>query len=232
MAKSMLQRIFLVKPRLKVFLCSLIMLSCSHTSKRVIQGPNQWKSMPFVAHENWLALNVDPEPITQIRNQIEFLLNSNTNTNSNTSSNSISSQIILKSRGEAHITILTPLEFDILNTTLSIQEINTIAQTMKIQNIQWTPLCVGYGVDSKNSKNSTYFVVVKAEEAINLRKKIFEAYLKKHQDLKNFDPLHFYPHITIGFTDRDLHESDGIIKDVQRCFFDLSTPEGKKLTSW
>jgi hypothetical protein len=33
----------------------------------------------------------------------------------------------------------------------------------------------------------------------------------------DFDADKFYSHITVGFTDRDLHEADGVIKNMDSC---------------
>ena len=58
----------------------------------------------------------------------------------------------------------------------------------------------------------TYFVVVQSEDLISIRKKIQDSFVGKGGDKNDFNPLNYFPHITLGFTKRDLHESDGVIK--------------------
>lgn len=123
----------------------------------------------------------------------------------------------LKNRGEAHITIITPPEYnDDLKNFVSINEINEIAEKMNIQQSNYKPLCMGKGSLVEAEKYlETYFIVVESEELLNIRKAIGKLYTDRGG--KKFDASHFYPHITLGFTDRDLHEADGVIKGPKSC---------------
>lgn len=49
----------------------------------------------------------------------------------------------LKSRGESHITVVTPPEFVALSKRVSIQDINTIALDSDIQQSPFEKICVG-----------------------------------------------------------------------------------------
>jgi hypothetical protein len=125
----------------------------------------------------------------------------------------------LKHRGEAHITVITPPEFyNILKPAgITMDEIESIARRRKIQKSKFGFICVGKA-EVKNLQ--AYYIVVKSEDLLNIRKEIAELYFKKSGDPSGFEAARFYPHITLGFTDRDLHESDGVIKDSESCLKD------------
>ncbi|HEX7674379.1 MAG TPA: hypothetical protein VF412_09415 [Bdellovibrio sp.] len=123
----------------------------------------------------------------------------------------------VQSRGEAHITVITPPEFkDDLSKFVTIQEINEIAEKSDIQKSVYKPVCMGKGTAIDGGKFlENYFIVVESENLLNIRKKVAELYKKRGGS--RFDPLHFYPHITLGFTDHDLFENSGVIKDARSC---------------
>lgn len=130
----------------------------------------------------------------------------------------------LTNRGEAHITVITPVEFwNILKPQgVSMKEINKIAEDMKIQSSRFQPLCLGYGkatVDGNSER--TFYIVVASDDLINIRREIQKLFISKGGSESAFVPTNYYPHVTIGFTKRDLHESDGVIKDAKSCVNDL-----------
>lgn len=172
-------------------------------------------SMNFIPHEDWLAQPVEFHKINNLRLQIEHL-----------------DKISLKNRGEAHITLITPPEFEKLKSKLTINAINTIATQSSIEKAPWLPLCVARGTLNNKPNFTTYYLVIKSEELFSLREKIYNTFIDKGGSALAFDPKHFYPHITIGFTERDLHEQDGVIKDTRNCIYDLTTEEGRKQTQW
>lgn len=193
---------------IKLYLCLTVCawgLSCAH--KPAFPTPTATNNAPFIEHENWLGRNVDFSSIDSLRKQLEQHLGQS-----------------LKNRGEAHITIITPPEYDSLKKYLSIQQINALALAEKIQQTSYTPLCMGLG---QKDNLKTYYVVLQSPELLNMRKKIADAFYKKSGTKKDFDPERFYPHITLGFTDRDLHESDGVIKDSHSCRYDFAPTSGK-----
>jgi hypothetical protein len=154
-------------------------------------------------------------PIARLRAQIELALSRN-----------------LQHRGEAHITVITPIEYEHLKAVLDINAINALATRAGLQGAEYFVRCVGRG-ESKSAGMATYYVVVEAPALVKIRQLIRDeaqrilasqsASLQKKlkPGLDRFDPTRFYPHITIGFTDRDLHESDGIIKDQSSCWSKL-----------
>lgn len=175
----------------------------------------EWRPQEFQPHENWLGMNIEYRPIEQIRKQIEQI-----------------SGATLLNRNEAHITVVTPVEYDAMKEKLSITAINKIAEKMEIQKSHWKPICVGSFTDPKIKNNKTYFIVVESNSLLEIRREIYQQYLAAGGSAGSFIPHHYYPHITIGYVEKDIYESDGAIKDTQTCFFDLATPDGKKITSW
>lgn len=125
----------------------------------------------------------------------------------------------LRNRGEAHITVVTPVEYDqVLKERVSIQEINEIAIKSNIQKSVFSVLCLGKGVFQKDE---TIFLVIKSQDLIEIRNKIQKLFVSRGGKAEAFQASHFFPHITLGFTSRDLHESDGVIKDEKSCFANI-----------
>ena len=173
------------------------------------RGPT---SVPFVKHEesgpfkSYLAMNLPYEGFAKIRESVEA-----------------KEQIKLINRGEAHITVVTPPEYDkILSKKISIKEIHKIAEEMKIQETPYKILCVGKGfAQVDKQKETTYFVVVSADRLFEIRKAIQKAYVAKGGKESAFDVENFYPHVTLGYTKRDLHAEDGVTKDASSCAYTL-----------
>lgn len=124
----------------------------------------------------------------------------------------------LKSRGESHITVITPPEFEALSKKISIQDINKIALDSDIQHSSFDKICVGEG---QKDDLKTYFVVVSSPSLLAIRKTISKQFAKNGGQAKDFKAENFFPHVTIGFTERDLFESDGVVKDAASCILPL-----------
>ena len=160
-------------------------------------------SQAFIEHlgtgffQSYLTMNLPYEPVRGLWEQMEKKLGKR-----------------LINRGEAHITVITPPEFTSgLDKKVSIQEIHNIAKKMKIQKSNFDVLCIGSGKKKIDGKlEETFFVVVQSNDLMKIRKAVQKLFVKRGGDPSQFRPEKFYPHITIGFTKRDLHESDGVIK--------------------
>jgi len=155
---------------------------------------------------NYLSMEIPFLPISEVRLQLESILKSK-----------------LKNRGEAHITVITPPEyFQVLKEKISIQEINQLAIKSNLQSSRFEVLCLGaaspkFQIPSGIQPPVTYYVVVKSDDLLKFRVALQQLYVARGGNPASFDPFHYYPHITVGFTDRDLHESDGVIKDISTC---------------
>lgn len=160
--------------------------------------------IPFQVHEghaplsHYLSMEIPFAPIAHLRSQIEK-----------------SHSQKLKHRGEAHITIITPVEYtQVLKEKISIHEINQIAMNAHVQSSKFNILCLGEG---KAKQASTFYVIVSSTELLNLRVAIHQLFISRGGNPSAFNPHHYYPHITVGYTERDLHEADGIIKNKNTC---------------
>lgn len=165
--------------------------------------------LPFEKHagggpfDTYLAMNLQFDPALDLFRQIENKF-----------------RLKLINREEAHITVITPPEYLKLseNDRVGIDEINDLANSAKIQDSRFEILCLGEGsleIDTKVEK--TYFLVVQSPDLLNLRQKISHLFGSRGGTVQEFDPEHFYPHITIGYTKNDLHEKDGVVKDITSC---------------
>jgi len=133
----------------------------------------------------------------------------------------------LKSRGEAHITLLTPPEFKAFQGKIPMSEIEAATKPI-LEKATFEVLCLGSGkLKSQTSEPppasfETFFVVVQSKDLLEIRK-VIHGLAQKHNVAKNFAPEDYYPHVTIGFTVRDLHQADGVIKDKGTCQADLAS---------
>ena len=159
--------------------------------------------VPFVKHEKsetYLAMNLRYEPFKEFLEKVDRF-----------------TYRPVHGLNEAHITIITPNEFqDDLSQLLTIQEIEEISEKLNLQQSTYKPICLGKGsLLEKEKYFEAYFIVVESEAFLKIRKQIAELYKKRGG--KKFDPLNYHPHIDLGFTDRDLDEKDGVIKDSKAC---------------
>ena len=159
----------------------------------------------FLTHDIALAMNVQYGPIKSLRTQLESALGTKLDYFKG-----------WNPEGEAHVTVITPPEFEILKSKLSMKEINAIADRYDIQMARLMIQGLGSAKISINGKEeTTYFLIVDSYELRTIRQMIFYEFTRRHGDRKAFDPSWFFPHITIGYTKRDLHESDGVIKNLK-----------------
>lgn len=157
--------------------------------------------------ETALAMNVQYEPIQQLKDKLQSSFKQNFNIFTGWNKN-----------GEAHVTTVTPVEYHYkLRPYVTPSRMNEIALELNIQGSDLEVLGLGRGttiLDGK--KEDTYFVIVRSENLLRIRRAIHKEFVKSGGKRSDWDPEHFYPHITIAYTGiRDLHESDGVLKDVE-----------------
>ncbi|MBI4870815.1 MAG: 2'-5' RNA ligase family protein, partial [Candidatus Riflebacteria bacterium] len=156
--------------------------------------------LPFVPHhgpgrfDSALAMNVRYGPILELRGQLEKQLGLELD--------------FLKAwdpKGEAHVTVVTPLEYyDVLRPHLSIERLDELAREARIQDSPLKVLGVGCGrVNLDEKMEETYFLIVQSDELVRLRQKLHAEFFARGGRAAAWDPRHFYPHITIGYTKRD-----------------------------
>jgi 2'-5' RNA ligase len=159
--------------------------------------------LDWTAKSHFVGMKVPYGPIDKIKKEVEAR-----------------EGIILQSRGEAHITVITPPEMGVLRTRMSLEQINgTIAKS----NIQATKIhldCLGRGQWKQGHKIlATYFLIVKAPGLLLIREKLRQQFVAAGGDRQAFVVERFRPHVTVGFTERDLHPEDGVIKDKRSCVY-------------
>lgn len=162
-------------------------------------GPGQWDS--------YLIMDLPFAPVAELFKQLL-----------------IAEKMPLSSRGEAHITVVTPMEYwNILRPQgVTMDEINQLAEKSDLQGTPFTMVCLGKGQAEVEKKvESTFYVVVESKGLLNLRGAIQKLYIAKGGKAAGFDPDNYFPHITVGFTKRDLHDSDGVIKNRKSCITDI-----------
>lgn len=160
--------------------------------------------MPFEERANGLALNVEYDEVLKLREEISHELNLTLRFFDGYEKN-----------GEAHVTVITPPEFNLLKKFISQNELNKLAKKLNIQSSDLQILGIGSGKKIFDSEiGETFFLIVKSRLLLDLRVAIQKLYVAKGGSPVSFDPFHFYPHVTIGFTHKDIHEPE-IYKDLR-----------------
>ncbi|KAG1143230.1 hypothetical protein G6F37_008048 [Rhizopus arrhizus] len=134
------------------------------------------KKVPFVEHSagdsSWLGMAIDYQYIKPIFNELN------------------STQVPLISRGESHITVISPPEFVVLSTAnVTIDEINKIAIKHSIQSSKIKIVCLGKeDVVLKDERYVVYQIIVKSSDLVKIRQEIFKLYVKNGGNTALFDP--------------------------------------------
>lgn len=193
-----------VKCRLVLSFGVILMMAGCATRSALESPPRAEDSISdlYVSHPDWMGQALHFEPFDAIRKQIENDLGRP-----------------LKNRGEAHITVVTPPEWKVLSAKLSMADAEKLAREAHLQASAFEAVCIGKG-EAQNM--TTYFVVVRSPELLHFRTRLEELF--KSKGGQGFDGSHFYPHVTLGYTERDLHEQDGVIKNESSCWKKWATP--------
>jgi 2'-5' RNA ligase len=142
-----------------------------------------------------MAMTVPDAPVDAVRRQVEA-----------------ATGLRLIDPGEAHVTVVTPPEFAVLGRLLTMAEIHALAADL--QETSFEVVCVGRG---QNGERQTFFLVVRSAGLVSIRRDVAALFRERGGSPEAFDPDHYYPHVTLGFTHVDLHEADGVIKDGGSC---------------
>ena len=90
------------------------------------------------------------------------------------------------------------------------------ANIKSLQEARLSILGIGSAKGIVNGKEAeTFFVIVDSAQLRNIRQQIFYAFTRAGGDRGSFDPTWFFPHITIGYIETDLHESNGVLKNLK-----------------
>ncbi|OUR96355.1 hypothetical protein A9Q84_08345 [Halobacteriovorax marinus] len=127
-------------------------------------------------------------------------------------------------RIEAHITVITPPEFDSkLAEFISIEEIHQLALAKGIQHSTFDIVCIGKGEAKISGElEETYYLVIQSNALNKLREEIRDLYISRGGNPQQFSATDYYPHITIGYTSKDLHIGPhGVKKNIESCYRDI-----------
>ena len=167
---------------------------------------------PLEQFGSFLVLDVEYNQVKNMRRDVEAVIG-----------RKLDFLKLLRPEGEAHVTTFTPVEARRIIAReegeagkLSMDDIEAIAQKTDLKNLDLQIKGVGSGSKLINGNlEETFFLIVDSEKLRSVRHQINDLYLSRGGDPEQFKPDHFYPHITIGYTARDLHESDGVLKDKE-----------------
>lgn len=160
--------------------------------------------------EKVIQVPLEFEPIAQLRQAVE---------------RRIGRQLL--SRGEAHITVIKPQELSFLEGVLSRSDLEKLIASFELHPEKLNAICVGMGEARLGGKReSTYFVVLEAPELFSFRRQVATEVANRSLKTRGsrrstFDAADFYPHITLGFSSRDLHEQHGVVKNVKSCLYPI-----------
>lgn len=198
-----------------VLLLSLAIASCRHTETN--SAPSSQAStvlridpevlathkLDWTAKSNYVEMKIPYEPIAQVKKEVESR-----------------EGVTLQSRGEAHITVVTPPEMTVLRTRLSLEQINGFMEKANLQKIPVQLNCLGRGqIKQGDRRLATYYVLVQAPGILQVREKLRQLFVGAGGDRQAFQPERIRLHITVGYTERDLHPEDGVIKDSRTCLY-------------
>ncbi len=189
------------------FFYTSFFIYASETELSLSKEIYQSKEMGFLSHGNYLTMSIHFRPVKALHQSLQER-----------------EGVKLRSRGEAHITVITPIEFSqVLKEKISIRELEKMAKEAKIQETPFEVICLGQGKKViKKKEESTFFIVVTSEQLLHFRQQVEKLFRERGGRKEAFQADHFYPHITVGFTKRDLHEQDGVIKGINSCYAGLS----------
>lgn len=167
--------------------------------------------MPFIPRHSpgyALALNVPYAPVKALREALNAVLGTELRFFTG-----------WDPAGEAHVTVITPPEWEILSTRLCADEVDAIALMYGIQRADLRILGLGSGKAMLEDKEEqTFFLIAESLTLRWIRLAVHKAYVAKGGNPADWDPSWYFPHVTVGFTKTDLHEQQGVIKNVKHSW--------------
>lgn len=176
-----------------------IVAACAWAADATTTTPADQPAAPTpAAPKNYISYELEFKPYEKMRKALEKNL-----------------KHPLKNRGEAHITIISPPEFDKITQKMDIEKVQALTEEFLKSMPEFKVVCVGSGsVKVKNRTEKTYYAVVESPALLEFRQKL-EKLTGLSKDIFNADI--YYPHITLGYTSTDLHVEDGVVKDQKTC---------------
>jgi len=163
------------------------------------------KRQAFISHPDWLALPLAFGPLEKLRKDLEKKIGKP-----------------LQHQGEAHITIITPPEFSTLSSVFKMQEIEELMTKYKALRSPVELECVKKVTATVNKlTEESWFVAVRSKGLLEFRQEVWRNFVARGGDPESFRWQRWSPHITIGFTSRDLHDEDRVSKTDAPCVYTL-----------
>lgn len=201
-----------MKRRSLSFLILLLILSCAHAnsilqtiplSKEIVAVD---KRPDFVSHADWVAVPLQFASIDQLRQNLEKIIKAK-----------------LQNRGEAHITIITPPEWSILSQVLKMEDLERLALKERLMKNTFKVKCLKKVTASiKGRGEDSWFVALKSPGMKDFRQEVWRLYVARGGSPEDFKWQRWAPHITVGFTARDLHDEDQINKEKVGCAMEIN----------
>ncbi|MBI3018060.1 MAG: hypothetical protein HYY62_08770 [Deltaproteobacteria bacterium] len=156
--------------------------------------------------DNYLMQQIPDEPVEFIFGQLQRILDQ-----------------FLVPAPEARIIVITPSEYNrSFKGVITMDEINDIAIKENIQRARFKILGVGRGQIRSNGKpEQTFFLVLESEDLLEVRRKVYDLFMKRGGDPQAFDPEHYSPHIRIAYTSQDYYQTENVQKDSSVIFLNI-----------
>jgi hypothetical protein len=160
----------------------------------------------FLSHSDWVAVPLPFAPIDQLRQNLEKSINTK-----------------LQHRGEAHITILTPPEWSILSQVLKMEDVEKLVLKERLMKAKIKIKCLKKVTATiKGRSEDSWFVAIDSPGMKDFRQEAWRLYVARGGTADDFKWQRWAPHITVGFTARDLHDEDQINKEKVRCAMEIN----------
>ncbi|KAJ1926479.1 hypothetical protein IWQ60_003754 [Tieghemiomyces parasiticus] len=137
----------------------------------------------------------------------------------------------LLNRGEAHVTLITPPEYHnvLAPAGVTLTDLDDIARAAQVQAAPIQALCVGRqrlvvtaSPQLKDGGDTTtmyaYNLIVRSPTWTRIRWQVWRRFIGLGGEPSLFDPEANWPHVTLGFSHRDLFLQDGVFKGINSCW--------------
>ena len=188
-----------------VLIFSLISFAAETLTVNIKELESLDKRPDFKLEADWVGIPMPYAPVEKIREELEKRIGKK-----------------LHHRGEAHITVITPPEFRILSQTLKMNWIEKIVAKEGSMKAPIKVLCLKkITAVLGNKTEESWFISVESAELREFRSQVWRRFVANGGIPGDFAWKRWAPHITVGFTSRDLHDEDRISKDKADCTYEL-----------
>jgi hypothetical protein len=175
-------------------------LSLSKEIRNVDKRPS------FQSHPDWVAVPIPFAPIDKFRQKLEAHIEAK-----------------LQHRGEAHVTILTPPEWSILSQILKMEDVEKLALKEHLMKKKFKVKCLKKVTATIQGRSEdSWFVALDSPGLKDFRQEVWRLYVARGGSGDDFKWQRWAPHITVGFTARDLHDEDQINKEKVGCAVNIN----------